>query len=238
MRGMMPPLLRIKDYREWTRWWEGYTATYLERDLRQLSLIDSLPEYRRLMAAVALRSGGPLNQNELSRELGISQPTVYRYLGLLEATNIIARVPAYFRNRGLRLIKSTKAYFMDAGLVSYLSGCYDPGSLPALPNAGGVFETLVLSHLQAMASRMVPQPRIYYWRTIKGDEVDFILEQGTSLLPIEVKLGRKAGYGDAGNLRLFLKMHPEAKTGLIVHGGETVSQIGENIIALPLSAIG
>jgi len=78
----MPPLMKLKTTSAVLRWWGGYVTTYLERDLRQISRIDSLPDFRRLMLALALRCGQVLNQTEVARNIGISQPTVHRYINL------------------------------------------------------------------------------------------------------------------------------------------------------------
>src|SRR5207237_780033 len=83
--GFPAPGLRPSRRLQWD-WLDGYTRTYLERDLQELSRIDGLVDFRRLMRAAALRSGRILNQTELGRDAGLPQPTVHRYLNLLEAS--------------------------------------------------------------------------------------------------------------------------------------------------------
>ncbi|MDQ3775655.1 MAG: DUF4143 domain-containing protein [Pseudomonadota bacterium] len=75
-------------------WFEGYVRTYLERDLQALSSIAALPDFRRLMRAACLRLGQLVNQTELGRDLGVAQPTVYRYLNLLESSYLLVRLRA------------------------------------------------------------------------------------------------------------------------------------------------
>lgn len=98
LRGLLPPLLSLPDPRPWSRWWEGYIATYLERDLRQISQIDNLPDFHRLMELAALRTGQLLNQSDLAREPSLSQPTASRYLNLLQVTLLFERLPAFLKN--------------------------------------------------------------------------------------------------------------------------------------------
>lgn len=129
LRGMMPPLIGMPKRADQRRWWEGYVVAYLERDLRQLSQVDSLIDFRRVMEALALRSGQILNQTEVSRDTAVSQPTVYRYINLLEASVVLTRVPAFTRNRTKRLIKSPKPYFVDPGLAAFLCGHFDQAGL-------------------------------------------------------------------------------------------------------------
>ncbi|MBI4726302.1 ATP-binding protein [candidate division TA06 bacterium] len=237
LRGMLPPLLWLDGEKQRALWWESYVATYLERDLRQITAIEGLPDFRRLMAAVALRSGQPVNQTELSRELGLSQPTIYRHLGLLEATNLFYKIPAFSRNRGKRLLKSPKAYWLDAGLACFLSGHYGREGLKNSREAGGIFETLVLSQIKAWSETLTPRPSVYYWRTADGREVDFVIAQGRRVLPVEVKLGPKVTFSDTGNLRMFMEYHPEARLGVVIYGGDKVEFVDEKIIALPLAAL-
>ncbi len=84
MRGLMPSLLSLDYPQAWTRWWDGYVATYLERDLRQVAQIDALLDFRKMMEMVALRSGQLLNQSGVARDAQLSQPTAHRYLNFLK----------------------------------------------------------------------------------------------------------------------------------------------------------
>jgi len=237
-KGFMPSLMQMDSYATVIRWWEGYVATYLERDLRQLSQIDSLPDFRRLMAALALRCGQVLNQTEVARDTGITQPTVHRYINLLETTCLIDRLPAFSVNRTKRLIKSPKVMWSEPGLVSFLTGHYDPESLKTSREAGGVFESMVYLHLKALSQLLVPRPRIYYWRTTTGKEVDFVLEWGRTLVAAEAKLSTKPKFTDIENLRLFLEEYPETSACLLIYAGDEVKIMHEKIVAVPWFLLG
>src|SRR5450756_2682085 len=78
-KGFMPPLITRSGEDSFVRWWEGYVATYLERDLRQLSQVESLPDFRRVMVSLALRTGQLVNQTSIARDTGVSQPTCLLY---------------------------------------------------------------------------------------------------------------------------------------------------------------
>ncbi|MDP1809071.1 MAG: ATP-binding protein [Actinomycetota bacterium] len=237
LRGMMPPLISMPGRADQLRWWEGYVVTYLERDLRQLSQVDSLIDFRRVMEALALRSGQILNQTEVSRDTAVSQPTIYRYINLLEASVVLTRVPAFTRNRTKRLIKSPKPYFVDPGLAAFLCGHFDQESLSNSRELGALFETLVLLHLRAACQLMVPSARIYHWRTVTGNEVDFILEYGRKLIAVEVKMTSKPKFSDARSLRLFLDEHPEAAAAFLVHTGAEIVYLDKKIVAVPWQVI-
>ncbi|MFH2008410.1 MAG: ATP-binding protein [bacterium] len=233
VRGFVPPVLGLPDADAVLRWWEGYVSTYLERDLRQLSQVESLPDFRRVMEAFALRSGQLVNQTEVSRDVGVSQPSVHRYLGLLETSMVVHRLPAFFRNRTKRLIKRPKLYFLDPALAAFLVGHFDAESLLRSREAGALFETLVHLQLRAAAELLTPKASIFYWRTTTGREVDFVLEQGRRLVGFEVKLSPKPRYEDTAGLRLFLQEYPEADAAVLVHAGNRTKRLGDKIVALP-----
>jgi uncharacterized protein len=237
MRGFLPALLPLTNPGDILDWWSGYVSTYLERDLRSLSQVSSLPDYRRVMELASLRTGQIVNQTEISRDSRVSQPTVHRYLNLLEASFLIHRIPAFARNRGKRLIKAPKLYWADAALAAYLAGHYGEDALRESREAGGLFENLVLQQLQVAVSLLTPVGRIHYWRTTAGDEVDFVIEWGRSLVAIECKLTERPRYQDAQVLTRFLSDYPECACGVIVHAGQEVVQLGERIVALPWTSL-
>lgn len=232
-KGFMPIFLTLDKREDVLRWWEGYVATYLERDLRQLSAVESLSDFRRLMEAAALRSGQLLNQTEVSRDIGISQATVYRYLNLLETTCLLKRIPAYARSRTKRLLKAPKIYFIDPGLSSFLCGYFDEDSLKFSKEAGSIFEAMILLHLTVLSELLVPKAKIFYWRTVNGQEVDFVLEYGKKLIAVEVKLSANPDYKTLRGLQTFLLEYPETVIGIVIYSGNEVKYLGEKIIAVP-----
>ena len=233
LRGFMPPLLMLETSQASTRWWDGYVATYLERDLRQVAQIDALLDFRRVMELAALRSGQLINQSELARDARLTQPTTHRYLNLLETTHLFDRLPAYTASRTTRLLKSPKAFFNDPALAVFLSGYYELEDVLKAREYGAYFETFIYHHLRILSRLMTPSGRLHFWRTLDGNEVDFVLEHGRKLLAIEVKLTDNPGYRDAAGSRLFLKNHSKASGALIVYCGRQIKRLDEKILAVP-----
>lgn len=238
LRGFMPPLLEMTSTDACIRWWEGYVATYLERDLRQMSQVDSLSDFKRVMEILALRSGSLLNQTEVSRDAKISQPTIHRYINLLEASCLLTRLPAFSRSRTKRLVKSPKAYWMDSGLASFLAGHHDEKALAASREAGSIFETMIFLHLAAFSQTVVPKPRLYYWRTVSGKEIDFVVEHGKKLVAIEAKMSNTVRLTDVEPLKLFLNEHKEAVAGVLVYSGNEIKRLDGRIVAVPWYLLG
>jgi len=231
--GFMPALLELHSREAILEWWRGYVSTYLERDLRDLSQVASLSDFRRVMELIALRTGQLLNQTETARDARVSQPTVNRYLNLLEASFLLHRIPSFAVNRTKRLIKSPKMYWADPALAAFLMGHYTPESARNGREAGPLFENLVLLHLQVLADLLSPAARVHHWRTVSGAEVDFVVEWGRSLTAFEVKLTNTPRYGDIETLRLFLNEYPECRAGALVYSGNEIVRLDEKIIAIP-----
>ncbi len=237
LRGLMPSLLTLSAAPSWVRWWDGYVSTYLERDLRQVSQIEALLDFRRLMEFTALRSGQLLNQSEVARDAQLTQPTVHRYLNILETTHMFERLPAYTTSHTTRLLKSPKLFWNDTGLAVFLSGYYQEEELRKSREFGAYFETLIYHHLRALTRLMTPPGRLYFWRTQAGAEVDFVLEHGRKLLAIEVKRTARPGYADAAGLRTFLAEYPQASGGLLIHSGREIRRLDQNILAVPWTMV-
>lgn len=232
-RGFMPALMNMSDPEAWLRWWEGYVATYLERDLRQLSQVESLLDFRRVMELLALRTGQLLNQSEVARDARLSQPTVHRYLNLLETACLFERLPAYTGSHSTRLLKSPRVFWADAGLAVYLSGYFDAASLRKSREFGAFFETMIYQHLRVLCGLLTPRARLFFWRTLLGDEVDFVVERGRAVIAFEVKATDNPGYRHADGLRKFVAEHTSAVAGVLLHGGNDIRRLDEKIVAVP-----
>ena len=207
-------------------WFEGYVATYLERDLQMLSAIDNIVEFRRLMRAAFLRIGNVLNQADLARDVGIPRPTAHRYLNLLEASYQVVRVEAYAVNRTKRLIKAPKLYAGDVGLAMHVGSAETP--------TGAHLENLILTDLLAWRAAERERAEILYWRTVEGAEVDFVIEVGDTLLPVEVKASARPVPADARHIKTFHEQYGEAvRGGLVLHTGDQTFWLTQNVLAVP-----
>ncbi|MFO0873680.1 MAG: ATP-binding protein [Phycisphaerales bacterium] len=226
-RGGFPtPAVHLANARERTVWFDGYVRTYLERDLQDLSAISGLPDFRRLMRAACHRLGQIVNQTELGRDAALPQPTVHRYLNLLEISYLLVRLAPYSVNRTKRLIKSPKLYWGDTGVALHLAGDDEPG--------GAHLENLVLGDLLAWRDARLERAEILYWRTTIGEEVDFVIESGDRVLPIEVKAMSRPRLADAAHLRTFRAEYGKhARAGLLLHTGKTIEWLTPDVLAVP-----
>jgi predicted AAA+ superfamily ATPase len=227
LRGGFPtPALALRTRAERAIWFDGYVRTYLERDLQDLASLSALPDFRRLMRAACLRIGQMVNQTELGRDVGLPQPTVHRWLNLLETSYLLVRLPAYAVNKTKRLIKTPKVYWGDTGVALHLAGEAEPG--------GAHLENLVLMDLLTWRDTRLERAELGYWRTATGEEVDFVVESGGRLLPVEVKSSARPRLADAGHLRSFRAEYgKKARAGLLLHTGNALEWLAPDVLAVP-----
>jgi predicted AAA+ superfamily ATPase len=226
-RGGFPtPALELDSAGERALWFDGYTRTYLERDLQDLASVASLPDYRRFMRATCRRLGQLVNQTGIGRDVALPQPTILRWLNLLETSTLLVRLPAYAVNRTKRLIKAPKIYWADTGLAMHLAQQQEP--------AGAHLENIVLHDLLAWRESRRYRPEIAYWRTASGEEVDLVVEAGERLLPIEIKASARPRLSDATHLRSFRAEYGKrAHAGLLLHTGSVVEWLAPDVLAVP-----
>lgn len=225
--GYPTPALTLDSAGARALWFSGYVQTYLERDLRDLASVDNLPDFRRLMRALALRVGTLLNIAAAGTAVGLPRTTADRWINLLEVSYQLVRVPPFTVNRSKRLIRAPKLYWSDTGLALHLSGDPEP--------TGFHLENLVLAELLAWRDAGLDPPQVMHWRTAGGEEVDFIVEWRGRLLAVECKASDRPASADARGLRSFLSEYgTDALGGLLLHTGNELSWIAEGVLACPL----
>jgi len=223
--GYPTPAHELTGHEARSIWFGGYVQTYLERDLRDLAAVDSLVDFRRFMRAAALRVGSLLNQAEIGRDAAIPRSSIHRYINLLETSYQVVRLEPYSVNRTKRLIKTPKLYWADPGLALFLSG-EEPG--------GKHLENLVLADLIAWRDGQFVKPEILYWRTVSDQEVDFVIERGHKLLPIEVKATARPSHHDVRHLKAFCEEYGSKVVGaVLLHTGNDAFWLGKDILAAP-----
>ncbi len=169
------------------RWYQGYLATYLERDVRNLLHVGNLRDFERFLRACAARCGQTLNMSEIGRDVGISATTARQWISVLVASNQIVLLEPYYRSLGKRLAKSPKLYFTDTGLAAFLMGFQSPDTLWASPQAGALWETHVVNQWLRWRDWHHPAATLWYWRDQTGNEVDLLIELDQRLIAIECK---------------------------------------------------
>ncbi|MCX6870980.1 MAG: ATP-binding protein [Verrucomicrobia bacterium] len=221
----------------------SYLQTYIERDVRELLGIQKRREFEIFVRMCALRTGQVLNTVEIARDAGISPNTAKDWISLLEDSFLIRLVHPHHSNRTLRMIKSPKLYFLDAGLAAWLAGWRDPETLRLSPMACAIYETQVFGELLRHYRHRAREVDITYWRTRDGEEIDFLVEAAGRICPIEVKMGTPDGRAlprlermadsrwDAGRVVSLLHLGPDTLPATIAEGWQGAST--SNLSFLP-----
>ncbi|RDB02986.1 ATP-binding protein [Runella aurantiaca] len=154
-------------------WLQNFIYTFIEKDIRLLGYDISIPTMDRLLKMLAHLHSAILNVSDISRSLGVSIPTVNKYLDLLEGGFLIRRLQPYFVNLGKRLVKTPKMYIRDTGILHSLASIPSYEALYANPLIGASWEGYVIEQIYRCV-----EPRswnLYYYRTQVGAEVDLVL---------------------------------------------------------------
>lgn len=237
LRGGYPELNAYPD-RDIPLWYGSYVQTYLERDVRSLRQVGDLTSFHIFVRALAARNGQLLNLAAMARDLGVAVNTAKAWVSVLEATFQVVLLRPYFANIGKRLVKTPKVYFTDTGLVCYLTGLRDARHAAAGPMAGAIFETAVLLEMMKAAWNRGEDLQIYFWRTAAGGEVDFVVEYGQKLIPIEVKTSATPRPAMAGGIESFRRdLRERAAAGFVVHPGDARLPLAPGVTALPFSQL-
>jgi uncharacterized protein len=186
LRGGFPDsFLAVGDHHS-LQWRQAFIRTYLERDIPALGLRLPAAELRRFWMMLAHGHGQLWNASALAAGLGVSSPTVRRWLDLLEDTFMVRQLQPWHGNLGKRLVKRPRIYLRDSGLLHALLGLGSLEDLLGHPVAGPSWEGFVLE--QVLARIPEAWPRTFY-RTGAGAELDLVLEPpGGRPLGIEIKL--------------------------------------------------
>ncbi len=237
LRGGYPELAAHPE-RDGALWYGSYIQTYLERDVRTLRQVGNLSQFQNFLQILAARSAQLLNLADVARSLGVVVNTIKAWLSVLEATYQVIVLRPYFANMGKRLVKTPKVYFTDVGMLCYLTGLKDPDHAASGPMAGAIMETAVLSEIFKTLTHRGIDPRIFFWRTVAGTEVDFLVESGEKLVPIEVKLSATPHPAMASAIKTFQNdFQDKAMPGYVIHPGDVMLPLGSGVVALPFAKL-
>ena len=188
--GGMPKLFNQFIDRE--RYYSDYISTYIERDIRELSQIGKINEFYDFLVYVAARTGQEIKYDEISKQIGISAPTVKSWISILEQSGIIFILKPYSSNITNRLVKTPKLYFMDTGLAAYLCRWLSPETLANGNMSGAFLETYVVSEIiksYMNAGKSVKD--LYYYRDFDQKEINLVFVGADYLVPIEIKKNKE-----------------------------------------------
>lgn len=204
LRGGFPDALLAKTDTRHNQWMDNFIHSYVERDLEMLFGVNlQAATVRRLWNMLAHSNGSIWNAEIYSRSLGITAPTVLRYMDYMEGGYLIRRLQPWFANTKKRLVKSPKVYLRDSGILHHLLKLGSIDEILGHPVAGNSWEGYVLEQIFQFKPKQLD---VFFYRTHDGAECDVVLVKGVAPVAcLEIKLTNapvisKGFYSSVGDL--------------------------------------
>lgn len=213
-------------------WCPNYIRTYIEKDVRQIKNITDLIVFERFMMLLAGRSGQELNSNALAVEAGVDVKTIQSWIGILENSFIIYLLKPHHKNFNKTVIKRPKVYFYDSALVCYLLGIRNELQLTTHPLRGAIFEGMVVTELVKKRTNSGQPINLFYWRDKTGHEIDVIVDDANTLLPIEIKSGSTFNAEYFKNI-IYWSNLSGSKKSVLLYAGKLQQKRSDNKLVLP-----
>jgi len=202
-------------------WLPDYVRTYLERDVRSLVNVGDRLTFERFLALCAGRVGQLVNTSALASDCGIAVDTARRWLSVLTASFAVFLLRPHHTNFNKRVIKTPKLYFHDTGLACHLLGIRETAQLATHPLRGPLFENHVVAEIGKAYLHRRREPPLFFWRDRTGHEVDLLVEDGTTLHPVEIKSGQTVASDMLEGIRWWRRLAGDlAGAGTLVYGGD------------------
>mgnify|MGYP000200434182 FL=1 len=239
-KGGYPEALSKKSQKERKRWHLDYINAILDRDLKDIAQIRRKDSIRKLVEVLAAWSSKYMDVSNIGQMLSVTRPTVENYINALETLFIIDRIPAWHSTDYDRVSKQEKMFLVDTGLMTSLLG-WTPQKVRLDGSLNGkLIESYVYTQLIAILTADDDEYDLYHYRDREKREVDFIIQhEDGGILGIEVKAGSAVSKDSFKHLKWFKERMAKDKafTGIVLYTGEHTVSFGENMWAVPISAL-
>ena len=217
--GQYPPLHDPDKHFIPDDWYESYIDTYLDLDVRDQIQADNLSTFKKFIQVCALYSGQLLSMDSIARDVGVSAPTIKRWLSILENSFIIHFLEPDTNNLGKSIVKTPKLYFVDSGLLCHLLRLESKEDLLLSRYKGGVVETFAVAELLKYRMNLGKKPNLTFFRDNRGFEVDTIADWKHTFA-IEIKSANAPEAKLSANTKKYLELRgdPDAKNAVFYLG--------------------
>lgn len=233
-RGGMPKLITTDLDRD--RFYMDYVNTYLERDIKELSLVGKLGAFYDFLVFMAARTSMELKYSEIANAIGVSAPTAKEWVAILERSGVIFILHPYYSNITNRLVKTPKMYFLDTGLAAYLCRWPNAETLENGAMDGAFFETYVVSEIVKSYYHTGKRPDLYYYRDIDGKEIDLLFVENDKIYPVEIKKAKIPNHADK-NFSVLGKLKMDVQPGVILCMADEMLPYSRDVWMFPVAAI-
>lgn len=214
--GSYPEIVARK-YNGAFEWYESYIQNYIERDVRNISNIGNLRDFKKFINLLAAKTAQEFNASSYASDIGVNYKTIQSWFSILEASYIVFAIEPYFHNLGKRIVKRPKVYFWDTGLVCYLTGIRTKELLAKGPLCGPIFENYLISEIFKTIKHQNKDNKLFYFRSNLGSESDLIIEDRANkkIIFTEIKNNRTARPVMVKNIKKLIEKEKEYQ----VHSG-------------------
>lgn len=183
--GCYPELHFLQGNAEKSDYLNEIVSSYLLKDILEFDGIKNSSKMLNLLRLIAFQVGKEVSLEELGRQLGLSRNTVERYLDLLSKVFVIYKIPGFSRNLRTEIVKTSRWYFFDNGILNTLLNNFNP--LSSRKDTGDLWENYVLAERIKFQQYRGLRTNNYFWRTYQQQEIDWIEEREGNLFATEVK---------------------------------------------------
>ncbi len=236
-RGSYPAMVIQKgkhSAENWEQFYDSYVSTYIQRDVQDYLGVKSKATFLKFMQIAAARTAQLVNYADIASDVGVSQVTIKSWLNVLQASGIVRLLQPYYRNQTKRLVKTPKLYFMDTGLCAFLTGWLNAQVLERGAMAGAMLETYVVSEIIKSYLHNGRNPRVYFYRDNKKNEVDFLIEENGTLYPLEIKKTASPSRADCKVFDYLKGVKTPVGHGGVICFVSTLVPLVEDIDAIPV----
>ncbi len=234
-RGGMPRIVSDKNL-DRDLYFSSYMDTYISKDVSELEHVKNLDDFRNLVTYLAANTSHELVYDNISKEMGISAPTIKEWVTILERSGIIYILRPYYSNISKRLVKTPKCYFIDTGLAAYLTSWPTAETLMNGNASGAFFETYVVGEILKSWYNNGKEIPLFYYRDIDKKEVDLLIVEGDKVYPIEIKKAKNPTDGDK-NFPVLKKLNLEILPGLIICASDELFPLSREAWLCPVTMI-
>ena len=224
-KGFYPPLYDSEKHFIPDDWFESYIDTYLDLDVKEHITATNISTFKKFIQICALYSGQLLSMESISKNLGVSAPTVKQWLSILESSFIIHLLEPDLNNLGRSIVKTPKLYFTDTGLLCHLLRLNSKEELLLSPHKGAVVESFAVAELLKSRYNIGKKPELSFFRDSKGFEVDTIADWKHTYA-IEIKSNSDTEQKLSANTRKYVSLRSDTKCkGVVFYLGDITCTI-------------
>jgi uncharacterized protein len=240
LKGGFPKIHELESNKAIDTWFQNYLTTYIDKDLRDIANISNLENFQNVYKLLAYQSSNMLNFSNIAGDIGIDTKTIKKFFTILEMTYHYKKLSSFRENFKSKITKTPKIFSIDTGMLNHLLNNFKKDEMINSGHWSKILETWVFSELYKQIKNSSPKKDLYFYRTRNDSEIDFVIQQGQRLIPIEVKSGYHVKPFQLRSMKTFIEDYSvkfQIPFGIVFHRAEEISNLADNIIGLPLTLL-